>query len=286
MTTSNAQLVDDWLVRARDVTVRHGSQRVLDRVGIELRRGEIVTIIGLNGAGKSTLLRVLLGLIRPDAGTVERAPGLRIGFIVAAPELIREARKLRQLVIGRPSLLNQRTAALFLSTPNDGRVFFLIPWKGGTLIGTTDTPFRGSPDRVRPSADDIRYLIRSVNELLPSAALRAASASSFSRRAFSASAASRSFSARSRSRRSLGSSSQRSGISTAGPLSSDATSNCSWCRPGRARTSISRPRLWPRAATASRSLVSSCSATLGATVTAMRRPQKRGRSFRISRSTW
>jgi len=43
------------------------------------------------------------------------APGLRIGFIVAAPELILEARRLRQLVIGRPSLLNQRTAALFLS---------------------------------------------------------------------------------------------------------------------------------------------------------------------------
>ena len=43
------------------------------------------------------------------------APGLRIGFMVAAPELIREARKLRQLMIGRPSLINQRTAALFLS---------------------------------------------------------------------------------------------------------------------------------------------------------------------------
>jgi GntR family transcriptional regulator/MocR family aminotransferase len=43
------------------------------------------------------------------------APGLRIGFIVAAAELIREARRLRQLAIGRPSLLNQRTAALFLS---------------------------------------------------------------------------------------------------------------------------------------------------------------------------
>lgn len=43
------------------------------------------------------------------------APGLRIGFIVAAVELIREARRLRQLVIGRPSLINQRTAALFLS---------------------------------------------------------------------------------------------------------------------------------------------------------------------------
>jgi GntR family transcriptional regulator/MocR family aminotransferase len=43
------------------------------------------------------------------------APGLRIGFIVAAPEVIRQARRLRQIVIGRPSMLTQRTAAFFLS---------------------------------------------------------------------------------------------------------------------------------------------------------------------------
>jgi GntR family transcriptional regulator/MocR family aminotransferase len=43
------------------------------------------------------------------------APGLRIGFIVAAPELIRQARHLRQVVIGRPSMITQRTAAFFLS---------------------------------------------------------------------------------------------------------------------------------------------------------------------------
>ncbi len=43
------------------------------------------------------------------------APGLRIGFIVAAPELIREARHLRQIVIGRSSLITQSTAAFFLS---------------------------------------------------------------------------------------------------------------------------------------------------------------------------
>ena len=43
------------------------------------------------------------------------APGLRIGFIVGAPELIRQARRLRQIVIGRPSMLTQRTAAFFLS---------------------------------------------------------------------------------------------------------------------------------------------------------------------------
>lgn len=43
------------------------------------------------------------------------SPGLRIGFIVAAPELIREARRLRQIVIGRPRMITQRTAAYFLS---------------------------------------------------------------------------------------------------------------------------------------------------------------------------
>jgi GntR family transcriptional regulator/MocR family aminotransferase len=43
------------------------------------------------------------------------APGLRIGFIVAAPELIQQLRRLRQLVIGRPRLTTQRTAAYFLS---------------------------------------------------------------------------------------------------------------------------------------------------------------------------
>jgi len=43
------------------------------------------------------------------------APGLRIGFIVAAAPLIRAARHLRRQVVGRPSLINQRTAAYFLS---------------------------------------------------------------------------------------------------------------------------------------------------------------------------
>lgn len=43
------------------------------------------------------------------------APGLRLGFMVAPPELINEARKLRQLIVRHPPLNNQRTAALFLS---------------------------------------------------------------------------------------------------------------------------------------------------------------------------
>jgi GntR family transcriptional regulator / MocR family aminotransferase len=43
------------------------------------------------------------------------APGLRLGFMVAAPEVINEARKLRRLIVRHPPLNNQRTAAFFLS---------------------------------------------------------------------------------------------------------------------------------------------------------------------------
>ena len=68
------------LVEARNVTLRAGGREILDHVHVSVRRGEIVTLIGLNGAGKSTLIRVLLGLTAPDEGEVHRIPGLKIGY--------------------------------------------------------------------------------------------------------------------------------------------------------------------------------------------------------------
>jgi zinc transport system ATP-binding protein len=70
----------ELLVEARNITVYAGERRILDGVDLSLRRGEIVTLVGLNGAGKSTLIRVILGLATPDEGEVRRAPGLRIGY--------------------------------------------------------------------------------------------------------------------------------------------------------------------------------------------------------------
>ncbi len=69
------------LLAARGISVTLRGRKVLDRVDLSVSRGEIVTLIGPNGAGKSTLVRVVLGLLRPDAGKVERAQGLRIGYM-------------------------------------------------------------------------------------------------------------------------------------------------------------------------------------------------------------
>lgn len=50
------------------VSVRFGAVHALSNVSLGLRAGETVMLVGPNGAGKSTLIRVLLGLVRPDAG--------------------------------------------------------------------------------------------------------------------------------------------------------------------------------------------------------------------------
>ncbi len=67
------------LIEGRGLTVRAGGTLLLNRVDIEVRAGELVTVIGPNGAGKTTLVRVLLGVPTPMAGEVLRRDGLRIG---------------------------------------------------------------------------------------------------------------------------------------------------------------------------------------------------------------
>lgn len=69
------------LIAGHDLTVRLGGALILDRVGIAVHRGEIVTIVGPNGSGKSTLLRALIGAVPLASGRVTRAPGLRIGYV-------------------------------------------------------------------------------------------------------------------------------------------------------------------------------------------------------------
>jgi ABC-2 type transport system ATP-binding protein len=53
------------------VTKSFPSVKALDSIGLELRSGEIVALLGANGAGKSTAVSIMLGLRRPDSGRVE-----------------------------------------------------------------------------------------------------------------------------------------------------------------------------------------------------------------------
>ena len=69
------------LVQARGVGVGPQARPVLEGIDVDVHSGEIVTLIGPNGAGKTTLVRVLLGLVRPQRGTVVRLPRLTTGYV-------------------------------------------------------------------------------------------------------------------------------------------------------------------------------------------------------------
>lgn len=57
--------------------------------------------------------------------------------------------------------------ALIIPTIKDNRIFFIIPWKGNSLIGTTDTDYKESPDEVRVEEEDIQYLFKEAKRILP-----------------------------------------------------------------------------------------------------------------------
>jgi glycerol-3-phosphate dehydrogenase len=72
------------------------------------------------------------------------------------------------LLLDRPVT---RQAAAAVSRPG-GQIFFLVPWRGLTLMGTVHSPFQGDPEHVAVSEAEIRSFLHEVNEAYPGARIR------------------------------------------------------------------------------------------------------------------
>ena len=59
------------VIRVRGLTVDFGGPTVLEDLNVDIKRGEILAIVGASGTGKSVLMRSILGLVRPQAGEIE-----------------------------------------------------------------------------------------------------------------------------------------------------------------------------------------------------------------------
>ena len=59
------------VIRVRGLTNTFGEQIVHENLDLDVRRGEIIGVVGGSGAGKSVLMRSIIGLRRPDAGAIE-----------------------------------------------------------------------------------------------------------------------------------------------------------------------------------------------------------------------
>jgi ribose transport system ATP-binding protein len=85
------------LLRMEGISKRYGGVRALDGARLSCVRGRIHAVLGENGAGKSTLIKVLAGVVKPDAGTVELdgkpivlsgpAAATRVGIVSVFQEL-------------------------------------------------------------------------------------------------------------------------------------------------------------------------------------------------------
>jgi len=60
----------DSMISLRDLRASYGDREILHGVSFEVKRGEILVILGGSGSGKSTLLRTLVGLARPSSGQI------------------------------------------------------------------------------------------------------------------------------------------------------------------------------------------------------------------------
>ena len=81
--TNNPSMASDQapLITLDKVNKGFTGQHVLHNISLQLNRGEITTLIGPNGAGKSTLVRIILGLLKPDSGSVVPAANLKLGYM-------------------------------------------------------------------------------------------------------------------------------------------------------------------------------------------------------------
>lgn len=85
--------MSDLAIKAEGLHTFYGKSHILHDVGLDVREGEIVTLLGRNGAGKTTTLRSLMGLTRPRQGRVHifgrettdwvpfRIAGLGVGYV-------------------------------------------------------------------------------------------------------------------------------------------------------------------------------------------------------------
>jgi len=66
-----AEDLDDIVIRVRGLVTRFGTQTIHDGLDLDVRRGEVLGVVGGSGSGKSVLLRTVIGLKQPEAGSID-----------------------------------------------------------------------------------------------------------------------------------------------------------------------------------------------------------------------
>ncbi|MGI6733340.1 MAG: ATP-binding cassette domain-containing protein [Anaerovoracaceae bacterium] len=76
------------MITVKNLTKHFDDKKVIDNLNLVLQEGRITTIMGTSGCGKTTFAMMLLGLLKPDSGTIEGLQGKRISAVFQEDRLI------------------------------------------------------------------------------------------------------------------------------------------------------------------------------------------------------
>jgi zinc transport system ATP-binding protein len=68
-------------IEVKNISYNKHKKTILENINFSLNIGDYVGLIGPNGAGKTTLIKIILGLLPPSKGSIEKATGLTIGYV-------------------------------------------------------------------------------------------------------------------------------------------------------------------------------------------------------------
>ena len=180
-------MTDDFVIQTEGLTKRFGEYAAVDNLSMEVRRGHVYGLLGPNGSGKTTTMGMLLGLLKPTAGSFRQFGSAgqhdellrRVGAVVESPAMYpyltgRENLAYFQLISGRgsPGELDQLIDRVGLTGRADGKFrTFPLGMKqrlgiASALIGDTDLVFLDEPTNgLDPEGMiEVRELIRSLGD--------------------------------------------------------------------------------------------------------------------------
>ena len=94
------------IVTLKDIHISFGSQVIFDRLDLKIYPAQKAGLIGHNGSGKTTLLKMILGILKPDAGEVQQRKALRIGYLPQEPVFSGEKTVLEELHASAQEILD------------------------------------------------------------------------------------------------------------------------------------------------------------------------------------